>query len=76
MRRNTSCKIAASAMTATPSALQVRQILPATVMLLMVLRGGVVTAFIVHRMVVLMVVLQNVPCVQLSRAGRNSQMQG
>jgi len=43
--------------------------------LLMVLRGGVATAFIVHRMVVLMVVLKNVPCVQLSRAGRNSQVQ-
>jgi len=45
-------------------------------MLLMVLGGGVVTAFIVHRMVVLMVVLKNVPCMQLSKAGRNLQIHG
>jgi len=39
-------------------------------MLLMVLGGGIVTAFIVHRMVVLMVVLKNVPCVQIHGCDR------
>ena len=31
---------------------------------------------VLHLMVMFMVALKNVPCVQLSRAGRNSQMQG